>query len=168
MSLLGVKWLRPRLRAAMEAELEAFRATAGPKGVPLEDAVSEFRGGGTGKQKAKEKQREQEAGAVGATSKGKARPVPRTMPALRARGSVAEADRSPVGVGPFRGAVATLRGPRQGEAQLGVRSSRGTCRPPGGCPGVWLVTTSWSCAEPCARRRARGVGRGRSARRSAS
>ena len=81
----------------MEAELEAFRATAGPKGIPLEDAVSDFRSGGKGKLKAKEKQGEQEAGASGATSKGKARPTPRTVPALRARGSVAEADRSPVG-----------------------------------------------------------------------
>lgn len=31
-----------------------------------------------------------------------------------------------------------------------------------------MMTTSWSCAEPCARRDERGVGRGRSARRSAS
>ena len=72
-SLLGVRWLRPRLRLTMEAELEGYRATAGPKGVPLGDALTDFGApGGKGKQKAKEKQAERSAAATGATSKGKA------------------------------------------------------------------------------------------------
>ena len=84
-SLLGVTWLRPRLRSTMEAELEAFKATAGPKGVPQEDAVSDFRRGGKGKLKAKEKQAEPGSGTSGATSKGKARrePRPRSGPEAR-------------------------------------------------------------------------------------
>eukprot|EP00972_Heterocapsa_arctica_P004680 693678-Heterocapsa_arctica.AAC.1 len=70
----------------MEAELEAFRATAGPKGDPR-DSASDFRSVGKGLLKAREKERVKEAGARGATSKGKARPVERDLPELRARKS---------------------------------------------------------------------------------
>ena len=97
-SLLGVRWLRPRLRLAMEAELEGYRATAGPKGVPLGDALTDFGApGGKGKQKAKEKQAERSAAATGATSKGKARAESRAMFSGRPRGSAGEVAHSPVG-----------------------------------------------------------------------
>ena len=103
-SLLGVRWLRPRLRVAMEAELEGYRATAGPKGVPASDAVADFGpAGGKGKQKAKEKLAEKAAAATGASSKGKARPESRPLFPVRARGSVGDAARSarsPVGSEP--------------------------------------------------------------------
>ena len=71
------------------------------------------------------------------------------------------------GVGALRGGAASRREPRQGEAQLGVRSSRGMRRPYGGGKVGWLTPTSWSCEEIYARKRPPGDG-GRQARGSAS
>eukprot|EP00972_Heterocapsa_arctica_P003248 484056-Heterocapsa_arctica.AAC.1 len=81
----------------MEAELAAFKATAGPKG-PLgpEVAMNDFHSLG---KLTDDKRRERIAGPAGAASKGKARAPARDLPELRPRRERTPESLSPVGGG---------------------------------------------------------------------